>query len=826
MIVPASLAAVALLVLALALFVLRANTTSAINRWFAAYTIGVAGWALSIGILHSGAAPEIWSRLAFLSSSFIPVSFLAFTTVFPSRSPWPSQRTLYLLLGVASIFALLSITTPFLVYDAAVTETGFTRKSGILYPFFVTYFLTAWLTAFAVFVSKWRRARGQGRAQLQYLAIGFLTSFGGGITTNLLFPFLLGRTVYTWLGPYFSLPLVIAIGHTIIRHRLLDVRVVIRRSVTYVSAIACAALAFLITAHLFRRIAGYEQDSIPLVDAFLVAIVMAILFQPLKNSIQHSLNRYLYRERYDYQRTIRDASRRLSTMLELDPLLDYLGAIIVDTFRSETVTVFLANSSGKIFTPRFPKPPEYSPELRSPIPETSALLTHLRSAQRTLVREELARDTQHSNTLAVVRAFDELGAEIAFPLIDDHTIVGVILVGPKRSGDPYYSEDIDLLETLTSQASVAMKNAQLYRQVTLANEYVDNILSTMESGVIAVGASGDISLFNSAAERLTGLQASRGSSYQLLPPALASPLRHTLESHMSHSQFETSIHHPGGFSVPLVYSTAVLGHADGPAHGALIVFSDVTRLKDLEREKSRAERLASFGAFASGVAHEIKNPLVAIRTFAELLPERFTDPDFREDFAKVVIREITRIDDLVGRLRGLASTTPRHITPIDICEPIKDTLRLLRAQLEQTRTSVHCDFHDSAPLVAVDEAQLKQLFLNLLLNAIEAMGSGGQIAIQVSRRDRQGSNWIVVEVSDSGPGIPESVRTSIFDPFFTTKARGSGLGLAICRGITDAHRGTIRADNRADRPGTIIVVEFPANTERSVLVKEEEAVHG
>jgi len=138
---------------------------------------------------------------------------------------------------------------------------------------------------------------------------------------------------------------------------------------------------------------------------------------------------------------------------------------------------------------------------------------------------------------------------------------------------------------------------------------------------------------------------------------------------------------------------------------------------------------------------------------------------------------------------------------------------------------VHCDFHDSAPLVAVDEAQLKQLFLNLLLNAIEAMGSGGQIAIQVSRRDRQGSNWIVVEVSDSGPGIPESVRTSIFDPFFTTKAQGSGLGLAICRGITDAHRGTIRADNRADRPGTIIVVEFPANTERSVLVKEE-AVHG
>src|SRR5206468_653907 len=111
-------------------------------------------------------------------------------------------------------------------------------------------------------------------------------------------------------------------------------------------------------------------------------------------------------------------------------------------------------------------------------------------------------------------------------------------------------------------------------------------------------------------------------------------------------------------------------------------------LKDLEREKRRAERLASFGALASGVAHEIKNPLVAIRTFAELLPERFTDTDFREDFSKVVIKEIARIDDLVGRLRGIAATAPQQIGAIDIREPVSETLALLRAQLEQTHTGV------------------------------------------------------------------------------------------------------------------------------------------
>src|SRR5262245_60324073 len=285
MMVPASLVAVTLLLATMAYFILRAHPTSPINRWFGACTLGIAAWSFSIGLLHSGTSPELWSRLAFLSSSFIPVCFLAFTTDFPARSPWPSQRIIYFLLVVATAFAVLSITTPLLIYDAKVTNDSFTRTSGILYPFFVVYFFSAWLTAFLVFISKWRHARGQPRAQLQYLAIGFLVSFGGGMTTNLLFPFLFGRTVYTWLGPYFSLPLVISICHAITRHRLMDVKVVIRKGVTYVSAIACSAIVFLLIAGTLSRLTGYERNSIPLIDAFLVAVVMAIVFQPLKNSI-------------------------------------------------------------------------------------------------------------------------------------------------------------------------------------------------------------------------------------------------------------------------------------------------------------------------------------------------------------------------------------------------------------------------------------------------------------------------------------------------------------------------------------------------------------
>jgi signal transduction histidine kinase len=259
-----------------------------------------------------------------------------------------------------------------------------------------------------------------------------------------------------------------------------------------------------------------------------------------------------------------------------------------------------------------------------------------------------------------------------------------------------------------------------------------------------------------------------------------------------------------------VCSTSALRDDKGHILGALVVFSDLSKIKELENEKRRAERLASFGALVSGIAHEIKNPLVAIKTFAELLPERFSDTDFRADFSKVVRIEIDRIDGLVARLRGLAAPTPDTLAPIDLREPISDTLSLLRAQLEHTQTTVDRDLGSSQTLVAIDPSQAKQLFLNLFLNALEAMTPGGRLAVRILRSHRQGQPWIQVLITDTGPGIPDLIRGKIFEPFFSTKARGSGLGLAICRSITDAHRGTIRAESASRGAGTTIIVEFPA----------------
>ena len=806
--------------------VLSRDMKSSIYRRFAAFSFFVATWTLSNGLVSTYADSAwgyIWGRLAFASASLISVTFLLFAAAFPARepAPLPSLLRAYVLIAVAAFgFSL----TPLILKGTTSASGTLQVIYGPLHLPFGVYFTSCLGFSLYLLTRKLTRLTGLEKLRVQYLFAAVLSAAIGATVTNLIIPLVFGTSQFSRYGPLFGLLMIAIIAHAIIRYRLMDIRVVIRNGVVYVGAIIVAASAFFALAELFHSVTGYEQSAIPVIEALVLAVIVAIFFQPLKGRIQDSLNRYVYRQTYDYQRTIREASRRLSATLDLQSLLDYLAEVIQQTFTVELVSIYLKDGPLDTYTPRrlqrFPDWPHATGN--RPIASTSALVELLSATRQSLICDEVPKEEASGRVRDAVEELKALGGNIAFPLFQERVLLGFIVVGPKWSADPYFAEDIDLVSTLVSQAAMAMNNAQLYQQVVLVNEYVDNILSTMESGVIAVDATGKISLFNPAAERLTRLrsEALKASPAANLPGPLASLLQETLRDNTPRSQFEIAIHGSEGLTTPLVCSTATLKDRDGSTHGALIVFSDLTRLKDLEREKRRAERLASFGALASGVAHEIKNPLVAIRTFAELLPERFGDPDFREDFSKVVIKEIARIDDLVARLRGIAETAPQQTGAVDIREPLADTIALLRGQLEQTRTTVHREFLDPSPFVAIDQPQLNQLFLNLLLNSIEAMGSGGHLTVRITRKRTHGAPWIVTEVSDTGPGIPESVKNNIFDPFFTTKHRGSGLGLTICRGIMDAHRGTIRAECSPDHPGTTIVLEFPAATATPELAQQ------
>ncbi len=797
--------ALSLIDLAIAVYVYARARSQVVNQVFAflGATIGV--WTLCVALAHYPSISSIVVvRSTFAAASLMVLALLTLLYIFPSGS-FPRSRLYYSYAAAALAFVLLSYTS-MLVQGAVATPMGLVVSYGPMYRVFGLFAVSSLVLGATVVLRKAKEARGRARAQLWYLIIGLLIPALGIGTTNLLVPLLSNASWYGQYGPAFTLIFLGLTAHAIIRHRLMNIRLVISRTVAYFLILIFSGGALVLVTELASLLFPDRTRNLERWSVIVSIVLIAVLFQPISHFIRRAVDRYLYRRPYDYERTIRDMVHRINTMLELGPLLDYLSDVVGRTVQPERVSIYLTLPEGsedyqlqahRVFVDT---PASAPPEL---LPASSEVAQYFKTHSASLLID--------SPEFLLKAPLNELAAECIHPIFDNDRPIGFLVLGPKLSGDPYFAEDLGLITILVTQAAIAIKNAYLHRHVVLVNEYIENILAAMDSGVVSVAGDGTVTLFNTAAERLTGLQRERTKTMPVtnLPEALAQMLQITLVSRRPQPQRELLLTGMNRKSFPVVCSTSILTGRAGVALGAVAVLNDLSRVKELESEKLRAERLASIGALASGIAHEIKNPLVAIRTFAELLPERFVDEDFRNDFAKVVVQEIDRIDGLVSRLRGMAAPRSQAHRSIDLRGPISDTLALLRGRLEQAAIAVRTDFEAERPMVAGDLDQLKQLFLNLFVNALEAMGPGGQLAIRVAHRNSAEVPRLVVEVSDTGAGIPEAVANRLFDPFVTTKERGSGLGLSICRGIVDAHGAAIRAYNNPGRCGATVAVEFP-----------------
>ena len=349
-------------------------------------------------------------------------------------------------------------------------------------------------------------------------------------------------------------------------------------------------------------------------------------------------------------------------------------------------------------------------------------------------------------------------------------------------------------------------------------ELSESILHHLDTGVIVVNLEGVTTLVNAAAAELIDAEETvliGQPVQQVMPESLVAPLLDTLAEQKYVQHHETTLHLPSGLVLPLEYSTAPLYAKSGRLAGACLMLHDLSHVIETEAEKRRNERLPSIGAFVSGITHEIKNSLVAIKALAELLPEQYDDEDFRQTFSRIALYEVERIDNLVKRLRNFGAAAPSQRRCISILEPLHETLALLSGEL--TRRCITLDYKNefSPPAIIGDADQLKQVFLNLCLNSIEAMQQGGVLRVSLGT-DTSGDaqpRHILIHISDTGPGLPQTDLRRIFDPFVTTKTYGSGLGLAICKAIIEHHNGTIHAMNCSHGSGAQFIVRLPVDSQ-------------
>ncbi len=621
---------------------------------------------------------------------------------------------------------------------------------------------------------------------------------------NLLVPLLTGSVVYSWIGPHFALAFIALVAHAIIRHRLMDLRLVVHRGLTFVIAMLVSLFPVAVLIMLAWPRLSLHLETHELVILLATLVVVSLLIPLTRDAAGRLLDRYVYRTHANYQRTVREASKALTRVLDLKALLPFLTHTVVASTQSEGVAIYLKDRDGFKRAAR-----EEHPKcgvFETPDRASAGVMHALTESRDLLVTDEIPRARATEDGRRLHEELTGLNWALLLPLLSENVVIGVIAVGPKLSGDPFYPQDLDLLMTLANQAGIAVKNAQLYAQVVLANEYINNIVATIESGVVAIEATGEIALFNRAAAQLTGIPADRalGRPVTTLPICLSEALQASVAEGRAFTQPEIELS-DGSVTRPIICTTSPLCDPTGGVLGAVTVFSDLTPLKELEAGRRRAERLAYFEMLASGIAHEIKNPLVAIKTFAQLLPRRHTDARFVEEFGRIVTREIGRMERLLERLRTLSrpSDRPRHL--LDLRLPIGDALETMRAAFEEKNIIVSVALGREPCAILGDHAELEQLFLNLLMNAHEATPPRGMLRVELAMTGGRATAAII----DTGPGVPAALLEQVFEPFFTTKKHGSGLGLAICAAIAQTHGAKLRAANRR-MGGAVFTVEFPA----------------
>ena len=782
---------------ALAVFVWRAKPENEVNRWFAAQTLLLASWILGIGGLQSGSHLDAWGRFTFASASLIPAAFLAFTKYYPTTTPWPSPSILKATFALGVFLAFLSIATSLIVYENRLTPDGLVRTTGTLYPVFSIYSLLAWTASLGLFIKKWWGARGLERAQLQYLGAGIVISALGGIATNLVLPIATGRSTYSWIGPFFSFMFVALVAHAVIRHRLMDLRIVVNRGLAFVVVIITISATAIVIGR--KTIPTWASDDLSVTpDLFIIVVViLGMLSSPAQRLLARFIDPYLYRGRIEYSSALHEATHRLSHLMQPVDLANEIQNILTDAFVPEFFAMAARPGDGS-----------HLDVLTQQIGAHADLLTSATLAiQHNRPSVLFVGPTPDNKATAAFAELHGAQVEIVIALARRGHLLGVALLGPRRSGDAYFTRDLAFMESLAELASIALENALLYRQRIQMLEYSERLLESLESAVVAVDVSGRLTSFNPAASRLLGVEdPGRRQGLDVLPSEIGWALALTITDDWRPRDIEVTINHRTRGDLPVVVSTAVLHDSPGTVTGALAVVTDLSTVKALERNQRRIEHLALMARFYAGIAHEIRSPLTAISNFIAMLPDRFDDPEYRDTATRLLPMEVARIVRLADRLRLMAPSEDGKLAAVSLQPLLADIVAIHTPGAEESRVKITLECTETLPSILGDPSQLVQLFVNLLRNGIEAMPQGGRLDIKcfASARDS-----VVVEILDEGPGIDPAVRAKLFQPFFTTKPYGTGLGLAICREIADFHRARLDLITRRFGRGAIARLEFP-----------------
>lgn len=624
-------------------------------------------------------------------------------------------------------------------------------------------------------------------------------------------PYFLGFVPTPWmkLSVLSLILLPLTFGYAIVRYRLMDVDIIFQRGIAYTLATAAIVGLFFGVIALFADLFRTTFPSTTRPGWILAIILTAFLFHPLVNWIQARLDRFFNRERYDYRRTLLESARELTSERHLDRLLDQVTSRLAETLGVDRVAVFLADDFRKFRLAKsrgLAYPGKLDLSFLDPgRPELEKGYLFFDSIKRVFDVSPAAQAT-----------IEQLDLHYYLPFKVKERTLGYLGLGKTRQGDFLSSEDVDLLQTMTSNVAIALENARLYEslerealQVQQLRDYSENIIESISVGLLACNLDHRVESWNSGMEKLYGVARSKAMGRRLeeiFPAELLAELAQDSDPHRTLSLYKFPLRTADGRHLIVNVSTTPLVGKENEVIGRLLIFNDITERVNLENQLVQSEKLSSIGLLAAGVAHEVNTPLAVIASQAQMLMRQGSADESQARILDKIIKQSFRASEIVNHLLKFSRVSGSEFEELDLNKVIRETLSLVDPMLRASKISLNAQLSTSVPPVYGNHGKLQQVFMNLIMNARDAMPRGGELTLATECENSS----VHVEISDSGVGIPPDHLTKIFDPFFTTKAtsRGTGLGLAVTYGIIREHSGKIQVES-AVGTGTTFKLEFP-----------------
>lgn len=552
------------------------------------------------------------------------------------------------------------------------------------------------------------RADGLKRNQIRFLIVAEIVGWSGGATN---YPLWYGIPILPY-GNILVSAYTAIFAYAMVRYRLLDIELVIKRSLIY----AFQLLILLTPCYLLLLLAQtlFFGEVSPRFSLFavLLFILVGFFFPKFRFRTEEAFERVLFKKRHDYRATLLHSSREMLSMVELEAVCDNLVKTVVKALGVPRASLFLLDESSGSYKLRSSVGLNGEAGEAPEIARDDPLIQILTQRHEALIREELEMAGDEGQALEAARKMARLQSEIALPLNSKNRLIAILNLALREGKEMYSPEDIEVLSTLANQAAIAIENARLYENLKLSQSII-----------------------------------------------------------------------------------------------------------------RRADRLSSLGMLTAGLAHEIRNPLVAIRTFTQLLPERYQDQEFRDGFQSLALKEVDRICGLVNDLLNFARPSTPNVSAQDVNEIVDAIARILETEAKDKDVKIEMHLGAALPKIFIDKEQIKQVCMNLILNAIQSIEGPGTVEISTRLFGENGSKrFAQIEIRDTGVGIPEKDIENIFNPFFTTKKDGSGLGLSISHQIVKEHGGYIVVESQVGR-GTSFFVRLPVGYFPRQEVKPVPQIH-